>query len=150
MGMYTQVRGWLNVDSIGDCDGKRFHEIENKLSSAQRNFENDETLKDNSNDILERKWVCRDTVVHYGGNGSVYIFIGTELKNYGQPAEIWIKYLLKYFPNAEGRIDFQYEEDDNTCKYWLIKYGEIIKEDFNPVWCTGYGNGYKIKESTNG
>lgn len=136
MGMYTQIRGWLNVDSIGDYAGERFKEIQNKLLSAQEEFQNDESIK------ADRKWVCHDTLVHRGGNGSAYIFIGTELKNYDSDAEQWIKYLLNYFPNAEGRVDFQYEEDECYCWYWLIAEGKIINEDRIEKWCYGYGNTY--------
>lgn len=144
MGMYTQIRGWINVNSIGDYAGERRNTINQLLQEAKNSFENDETILDITGKPLARKWVCNSTIAHEGGNGSMYLFVGTELKNYGCPAEIWIKYLLKYFPNAEGRIDFQYEEDENQCKYWLIHKGEIIKEDFNDVWCEGYGNFFKI------
>ncbi|WP_143322635.1 hypothetical protein [Clostridium sp. HBUAS56010] len=141
MGMYTQVRGWLNVDSIGDYTGGNYIEIEKKLLSAQEGFQRDTTITDLYGiKPMERKWVCQDTVLHKGGNGSVYIFFGTELKNYGNPAGQWIKYLLNFFPNAEGRIDFQYEEDESECDYWLISRGKILKEESNPIWCIGYGN----------
>jgi hypothetical protein len=165
MGMYTQVRGWLNVDSIG-CDN--LGEIQSKLEQAKEYFESDATLKDSDNDTLERKWVCHDTIANGGGNGSVYIFFGTELKNYGNPAYEWIKFLLKYFPNAEGRIDFQYEEENywedinyeeeketesnpgyyqednkgSMSRYLLIRDGKIIKDDYTRTWCKGYGNMY--------
>lgn len=137
MGMYTQVRGWLNVDSIGDYDCKNFEEIERKLLSAQEGFQRDATIG------AVRKWVCHDTHAHRGGNGSTYIFFGTELKNYDNDAERWIEYLINFFPNAEGRIDFQYEEDSEKCKYWLIAGGRIVEDSCNSVWCYGYGNMYK-------
>ena len=137
MGMYTQIRGWLNVDSIGDYQGKNFEEIERKLLSAQEGFQRDITIESS------RKWVCQDTYAHRGGNGSTYIFYGTELKNYNSDAEQWIKYLLDFFPNAEGRIDFQYEEDECYHYYWLIAKGKIVKEDTEEIYCEGYGNMYK-------
>ena len=137
MGMYTQIRGWLNVDSIGYPEN--YIDICRKLERAKEDFENDETIK------VDRKWVCHGTIVYQGGNGSVYLFIGTELKNYGNPAKIWIEYLLNYFPNAEGSIDFQYEESnigDSTYRLLIYK-GQIIKEEDVKVWCYGYGNSYK-------
>jgi len=137
MGMYTQIRGWLNVDSIGDYNGNNFKEIERKLLSAQEGFQRDITIKS------DRRWVCHNTYAHKGGNGSTYIFFGTELKNYDSDAEQWIKYLLDFFPNAEGRIDFQYEEDEHTHYYWLIAKGKVIKEDLEEIYCEGYGNMYK-------
>lgn len=143
MGMYTQIRGWLNVDSIGN--NENFELLARTLESTKDYFENDDTIVDVCGNKLERKWVCNDTYIHQGGNGSIYIFFGTELKNYGCPAEIWIKYLLEWFPNAEGRIDFQYEEDEVFCKYWLITKGKIFKQDLNPVWCEGYGNMYNLR-----
>ena len=137
MGMYTQIRGWLNVDSIGDYNGKNKSEIERKLLSAQEGFQRDVTIE------VDRKWVCEDTILHSGSNGCTYIFFGTELKNYGNPAEQWINYLLDFFSNAEGRIDFQYEEDSDQHKYWIISKGKLVKEDYEDIYCEGYGNMYK-------
>lgn len=168
MGMYTQIRGWLNVDSIGGIDDNLL-KITEILKQAQDDFKNDNTIIDSyDNTPIERKWVCEDTIIHEGGNGSKYIFFGTELKNYGNPAYEWIKYLIKYFPNAEGRIDFQYEEEDywedinfdvekenennpwyrgenegSESRYLLIRNGSIIKDDYTRTWCKGYGNMYK-------
>lgn len=42
--MYTQIREWLNVDSIGDYKGERFSEISNRLSKAQEEFENNSDI----------------------------------------------------------------------------------------------------------
>jgi hypothetical protein len=137
MGMYTQVRGWLNVDSIS-YGNKNLSKIVSLLADAQTEFK----------ELHEgRSWVCEDTTIHKGSNGSVFLFFGTELKNYDNDAEEWIEHLIKYYPNVEGRIDFQYEEEDHndeqsTSKYWLIKSGEIIKEDWNKTWCKGYGNSF--------
>lgn len=138
MGMYTQIRGWLNIDSIGYGD-ERFRDLERQLEKAKEHFLEDDTI------TVDRKWVCHDTHIHNGCNGSVYIFFGTELKNYGNPAKIWIEYLLNYFPNAEGSIDFQYEElgiGDTTYRLLIYK-GQIIKEEDVEAWCYGYGNLYR-------
>ena len=148
MGMYTQVRGWLNVDSIGDYKCERYKKICQLLKKAQNDFENDNTILDVDGEPLERKWVCRDTIVHKGGNGSVYLFFGTELKNYGNPAYHWVVYLLKYFPNAEGRIDFCYEEEyigEDKSRYLLIRDGKIIEDGYTTTWTKGYGNIFKPK-----
>jgi len=159
MGMYTQVRGWLNVNSIGNRE--QFVEVQTKLETAKEDFKNSDIDAD-------RKWVCEDTVAHMGSNGVSFLFFGTELKNYTREAEKWIAFLLKYFPNAEGRIDFQYEEEvpwenldekeedeseekirfpwryedeeGSTSKYYLIRRGAIIKEGWDKTWCEGYGN----------
>ena len=163
MGMYTQVRGWLNIDSIGYGD-ERLIKAEKLLEQAKEDFENDNTLVDYDGDKLARKWVCHNTTLVEGGNGSLFLFFGTELKNYGNPAKAWIEYLIKYFPNAEGRIDFQCEEEerwedvnldiDNNnltrsqlecsiggqSNYILIYKGKIIKDDYCRTWCKGYGN----------
>lgn len=60
MGMYTQIRGWLNVDSIGY--GDRFYAIKDKLEQAKYDFQNSELT-------LDRKWVSNDTNALQGGNG---------------------------------------------------------------------------------
>lgn len=146
--MYTQVRGWLNVGSIEDRE--TYDLAKERLRKAQEAFLDDKTI---------RSWVCQDTLVHLGGNGSIYLFFGTELKNYNDDAETWIKYLLTYFPSAEGRIDFQFEneqpptvtytwsgqevEDYTTSKFWLIHDGNIVKEDRDKTWTNGYGNEFK-------
>lgn len=132
MGMYTQVRGWLNVDSIG-C-GENFIEIQEKVEILKEKFKSECTI--------DRTWVCEDTIVHTGGNGSVFIFIGTELKNYGNPAMAWLEFLVKEFPNAEGSVDFQYEEYDFSSVYY-IRNGEISKPVECPYPTRGYGNMYK-------
>lgn len=137
MGMYTQVRGWLNIDSISH--GQNEQAIINKLHQTREEF--------SDSDSHCRKWVSRDTIIHFGGNGSAFLFIGTELKNYDQDTETWIKYLLDAFPNAEGRIDFQYEDEEyddeeSKSKYWLIREGTIIEEGWGRTWCRGYGNSY--------
>jgi hypothetical protein len=157
MGMYTQIRGWLNLGGLVSKD--ELAELQTRLNTAKEDFEN-------SDIEVDRKWVCDDTIIHYGGNGSVFLFFGTELKNYGNPAYEWIKYLLPYFPSAEGRIDFQYEEEHpwgdinitdedlnnvnpwyrqedlsgNHSRYLLIRDGQIIKDDRCRTWANGYGN----------
>lgn len=132
MGMYTQIRGWLNVDSIGSIENK--YKLEELLNKAKEEY--------NAKENLDRKWVCEDTILHLGGNNSAYLFIGTELKNYDKSVDEWIKTLIKTFTNAEGRIDFQYEEDneDTGSRFILIKNGEIIKDTIGETWCRGYGN----------
>jgi hypothetical protein len=140
MGMYTQVRGWLNVDSIGDYEGNRYKEILSRLEKAKQDFQSDELIK------VDRKWVCENTIAYKGGNGSVFLFFGTELKNYDNPAYRWVEYLIKYFPNAEGRIDFCYEEEyigESQSRYLLIRDGQIIKDDYTETWTNGYGNTFK-------
>lgn len=129
MGMYTQVRGWLNIDSICFDEETILHQ---KLIEAKESF------KKTFSEI--RSWVCEDTVLHVGSNGAAYLFFGTELKNYNDDAQKWIKHLISYFPNAEGRIDFQYEASESETPYWLIANGEIIEKNMCEIWCIGYGN----------
>lgn len=145
MGMYTQVRGWLNVDSIG-FNGEE--KLERQLMEAKESFKRSAKC--------DRKWVCEDTILHIGGNGSAYLFFGTELKNYDRAAEEWIEHLLTFFDNAEGRIDFQYEEEcvggedygtgivNDKSTYWEIYQGKVTKIDKCDCWCEGYGNCSKL------
>ena len=131
MGMYKQIRGWLNINSMGNDAENKLTEI---LNEAKSLFE----LRTD----LDRTWVCNDTLIHFGANGSAWLFIGTELKNYDDSVDEWIKTLLKCFPNAEGRIDYQYEEEDEDTgsRYLLIYNGKIIKDGIGETWCKGYGN----------
>lgn len=134
MGMYTQVRGWLNINSIAKIDKTS---IKERLDRAKNEFH--EYYK--HSDVLT--FITDDTLIHFGSNNSVYIFFGTELKNYNEDCEKWISHLLEYFPSAEGRIDFQYEEEEieenSESKIWKIYQGEI-EESFTKTWCKGYGN----------
>lgn len=139
MGMYTQVRGWLNVNSIGYGDD--FNEISIFFQEIKNNFINERV-------DLDRPWVADDSILFMGSNGSVWIFIGSEHKNYDKSIDEWIKTLIANFPNAEGRIDYQYEkeywEDENcTSRYLLIRQGKIVEDGRTKTWCNGYGNRYK-------
>lgn len=139
MGMYTQARGWLNIDSIGLPE--TFFEIQAKLQSTIDEYQEKQ--------ITSRSWVSDNTIAARGGNGSTYIFFGIELKNYSDDAEEWIKYLIARFPSAEGRIDFQYETEDyrdeeSKSKYWLIRDGMVIESGRCDTWCKGYGNSYEV------
>lgn len=96
--MYTQYRGFLCIASLSD---EKYDELVARFESLKENF-----LKDESN---ERPWVCKDSCIHCGSNGSVWIFIGSEHKNYDDSMENWIKILVKNF-NCEGRIERHYEE----------------------------------------
>lgn len=136
MGMYTQIRGWLNVDSIGDSNGENFKKINNLLESAKESFQNDKSI------IADRKWVCKDTIAFRGSNDSVFLFIGSEIKNYDSDAEKWIEYLITYFPNAEGRIDLQYEEYDFSNSL-IITEGKIVGKEIWETPTKGYGNSFK-------
>ncbi len=80
-----------------------------------------------------------DTRLHVGSNNSTYIFIGTELKNYNDDAEKWLEFLISKFYNAEGRIMFQYEENETLNKVWTISNGQI-EEKFEHFNFKGYGN----------
>ncbi len=129
MGMYTQVRGWLCIDSIGYSTLDL--EIEQRIINVKKDF-----LK------LELRQVQDSLVLHEGGNGSKYLFFGTELENYSYDCEEFLKILIKYFPNCEGRIDFQYEEDTDyesyESKVWKVSKG-VITELFEKTHCYGYG-----------
>ena len=133
MGMYTQVKGYLNVDSIG------FETVglaQARLNEAKLSF-----LKDDTINCSRKAIVTGDTFLHVGFNASAFIFIGTEFKNYCRDAEAWLDYLLKYFPNAEGRVDFQYEEDECATSR-IIARGEIVRQEEVGVKTEGYGNSF--------
>jgi len=131
MGMYTQVRGILCVASIGRS--KNLEEIKNKLLLLQNTFEKREDL--------DRPWVCGDTCFQTGSNGSGWLFIGSEHKNYDSSIDEWLKYLIKNIP-CEGRIEFQYEETElgENSPLWLVKDGVITETSFI-VNTEGYGFG---------
>lgn len=131
MGMYTQVKGFLCCDSIG----KQNDDIKIKLMELKEEFHKREDL--------DRTWVCEDTVYHQGSNGSKWLFVGSEHKNYDESMTEWLKYLIENI-NCEGRIEFQYEEahpeDDDYDTVWIVSGSEISIEKYK-VYTKGYGFG---------
>jgi hypothetical protein len=134
MGMYTQVRGFLCCNSI-DQVGRGLQKNETILENLKSEFMNRENL--------DRTWVCKDTVFHAGSNGSGWLFIGSEHKNYDDSIEDWLRYLIENIP-CEGRIEFQYEEcspdDEDWCHadVWLVSNSDIKIEKYK-VHTYGYG-----------
>lgn len=119
MGMYTQVRGCLD---IGEFDLDNYSEYAERLTKAQEEFKAD---CEKEEDSCYRSWVCEYTHLHLGGNGTVFLFFGVELKNYNEEAEAWIAFVLEYFPRAEGTIFFHTESGGG----WraVIRNGKVIE-----------------------
>lgn len=129
MGMYTQVRGWINIDSIGYG---RFEKLEKIFNEVNKEYiENRKTPR--------CEFIMQDTHIMQGSNGSAFIFIGSELKNYNNDAEEYIKFLANKFHNAEGHVCFQYEDDECFNKTWIISKGKI-EEKHQQFPFKGYGN----------
>lgn len=126
MGMYTQIRGFLCCDSIGQKP-----DIEKKLKHLQRLF------KERNN--LDRTWVCEDTIFYRGSNDSGWLFIGSEHKNYDESMTEWLRFLVTKI-RCEGRIEFQYEETDigEQAVVWLVTPDRIIEETYT-IHTYGYG-----------
>lgn len=134
MGMYTQVRGWFCLDSIGDEEN--FRDAEARLQQAKDNLLADPDQV--------RGWIGDDVSVRQGGNDTLWLFVGMEFKNYNQDVDLLVKHLRQVFPGMEGRLDLQYEEveaGDQTCT-WLINRDGIQKESVT-AWTYGYGLDYK-------
>lgn len=136
MGMYTQVKGYLNVDSIGYAT----EGLSELLQQAKDAFVSDDDIACSRKEI-----VTEDTIIHFGFNASAFVFIGSEFKNYCQDAQEWVRYLLEWFPNAEGRIDFQYEENESATS-WVISEGEVKMVEEVSVKTEGYGNCFKKRK----
>lgn len=129
MGMYTQAKGMLNVDSIRG--GQNFYDIQQKLDDLKEKFEEEK--------LVDRTWVCDGTIAMLSSNGGVFIFFGAELKNYSNEIDTWIDYLLKGFPTAEGKFDIQYEEYEFPTTYYVYQ-GKIVDKKECTVRQNGYGN----------
>jgi len=128
--MYTQFRGVLCLSSIGQ--GGTLVEAETKFKTLREAYK---TTTENS-----RAWVADwDTHIHAGSNASIWIFIGSEHKNYDESMMDWIKLLVSSF-HCEGRIEIQYEEEypGDTQRVLKITPGKI--EEIREVAHTyGYG-----------
>lgn len=128
MGMYTQVRGILCCNSIGQHANK---DVQVTLDELQKKF------KQRNN--IDRPWVCEFTKLVSGGNSSEFLIITLEFKNYCNSIDEWIKYLVKNIM-CEGRIEFQYEECEkgDLGKVLLVKNSVIAEESYR-VHTFGYG-----------
>ena len=97
--MYTQFRGVLCLKSIGSM--KDFDALKIQFDALQAAF-----LAADEND---RPFVCQDSQIFLGSNGSAWIFIGSEHKDYDDSMSNWIKILASTF-RCEGRVEQQYED----------------------------------------
>lgn len=129
MGMYTQIRGFLCCDSVG-AEYDKFEMFENTINALLKEFK--ESNPDNH-------WCNELLTLAPGSNGSKWIFIGSEGKDYGGEREKFLRYLVDYFP-CEGRIEFQYEEKSpgDTERVWLITEEEFLEREYT-IHTKGYG-----------
>lgn len=129
MGMYTQFRGHLCVGSIGTVNATDARARFEALQAAFRLRED-----------VTRHWVCEDSHMIPGSNGSLWIFFGSEHKNYGECMDKWILEIVATF-RCEGRIEVQYEEEgpgEDSIRVLYVS-GGLISEKREPTHCEGYG-----------
>lgn len=136
MGMYTQVRGFLFCGSFNDQIGSLNYgiNVESKLEELKKIF--------NERKDIERAWVCDDTIYNKGSNGSEWLFIGSEHKNYDNSIDEWIQLLVSSI-NCEGRIEFQYETfeiGDKEKVLFIGKNGDITEGTYE-IKTEGYSFG---------
>ena len=62
--------------------------------------------------------------------GTIFVFIGTQIKNYSNSAEKFIREFVGDFPDSEGMVLFRLE-DDECEKVWTIRNGVISESKFN-------------------
>lgn len=119
MRMYTQYRGALCLGSIGTVS---YPDLLADFTRLQEAFLL--TTEENS-----RSWVCQDSHLLQGSNGSIWLFIGSEHKDYDDSMKNWIELIWKTF-RCEGTIEAQYENADPQGKVtvYTITPDEISKE----------------------
>ena len=129
MGMYTQVRGILCCGSIGQS---LENNIPKKLKELQEQF-----LRDCSK--MYSPWIGECTYYQRSGNNSEWLTILAEFKNYDESMMKWIEYLIENIM-CEGRIEFQYEENDVNDRdtVLIIKNSKITKMEY-VISTQGYG-----------
>ena len=96
MGMYTHVRGWIELESDDDSDDK-FKKV---MKEA-------EDLSPRSNQCVS------STVFNYGFDFSPYIFIGGQIKNYDDDWTTFLRFINDNFDISDYRLEMKYEEDDD-------------------------------------
>ena len=109
MGMYTHVRGWIQVT----CDFRVLaDELEKKFNDAMQKAES----------LSPRSGACvACTVFNYGFNGYPYIFIGGEIKDYDNDWDIFLHFLATEFEIGEHSLEMKYEEWDEWQKVVLAR-----------------------------
>ncbi len=104
MGMYTHVRGWINVDLSDNLDlyGSS-HDAHDKFRDIMKRAEN----------ISPRSSQCVfSTTFNVGFNFECYIFIGGEVKDYDNDWKTYLQFLKSNFKINEMRLEMKYEEYD--------------------------------------
>ncbi len=103
MGMYTECRGWIEINDM-DFNTEKFEDLMGKVE-----------------DISERASQCVScTVFNIGFNWSPYIFIGGSIKNYDDDWNKFLNFLLKNLKVSEYKIETRYEEEDDWTKFDAI------------------------------
>lgn len=71
----------------------------------------------------QRSWLV-DSAISYqvGPNGSFFIHIGTEHKDYDSEFETILDFILRWFENVEG-FAWKIYEEDNVPTFWIIAKG---------------------------
>ena len=116
MGMYTNGGATLLCGSIGNAN--YINRLHIKFYEMKANLYNLMITND------QRAWLVVDSAItcSEGPNGSFFIHIGTEHKDYGNEFETILEFILKTFNNAEGFAWKIYEEDD-VPTFWIIANG---------------------------
>lgn len=134
MGMYTQYRGFICVDSINQHPMKKVEEYFNKVLFDWKEAQG------------RRTWLTKAVWLHEGPNGSKWIFIGTEHTDYDDSVRSLIETIVAAFPGCEGRIEKQYEETkcyQGMDTVFIISNGIISEEKYTPHQ-NGYGLDVKM------
>ena len=107
MGMYTHVRGWMQLKHHYTVLAE---ELEKKFNDAMQKAER----------LSPRSRACvACTVFHYGCNGCPYIFIGGEMKDYDNDWDIFLHFLASEFDIRAYSLEMKYEEWDEWQKIGL-------------------------------
>lgn len=132
MGCYLHITGILNIGSItwGNCFSyveDRIREVISKKCSFTPHV---------SSAILERIHVLD------GGNGSIFVAIAAEVqvledKNDWETA---LREVVQEFSSSEGRIEFNWEEEEGFLIAWEVINGKILEAVYTPCHREGYGN----------
>jgi len=110
MGMYTQIRGFLNIGDDKNAE-------ERYLKTAKKFKEENE-----GRTYVADYFRCVD------GRNTTWILIGIEHKDYDDSIDVFLHYLFEEFKSLEGRIEKQREAVNDITEVYIIKDSEIVEQ----------------------
>lgn len=123
MGHYKNIRGWIQLDAVLYQAGEE--DKDPTFEAFLHRVRSWIATQDAKGDGLQESF-C----IHAGHDSSVFLFVGTRVKDYGKEYETFIRDFVKEFPHCYGLVsfdEFEHEKEPRE-KVWVIRRGGVISE----------------------